>query len=30
MLATANAFFLNAAVLAGPIEPGAGSPPPRL
>ena len=28
MLAAANAFFLNAAVLAGPIEPGAGEPPP--
>lgn len=30
MLAAANAFFLNAAILAGPVEPGAGSPPPRL
>lgn len=28
MLAAANAFFLNAAVLAGPIEPGAGEAPP--
>lgn len=30
MLAAANSFFLNAAVLAGPVDPGAGSPPPRL
>lgn len=28
MLAAANAFFLNAAVLAGPIDPGPGEPPP--
>ena len=28
MLAAANAFFLNAAVLAGPVDPGAGEAPP--
>lgn len=28
MLAAANAFFLNAAVLAGPVNPGAGEAPP--
>ena len=28
MLAAANSFFLNAAVLAGPVDPGAGEAPP--